>query len=99
MLEKTKENPRSKQSRQIKMEVEKKTTNSTNFIGQERDIHEAYQLILNAYYMKVKQRRKVMESANTVYTKVKKHPNVSDEKVKKNSNVLDEKDQGNSNFK
>ena len=39
---------------------DKPKVKETNFVQQERDIHEAYQLILNEYYRKVKQRRKAI---------------------------------------
>ena len=44
----------------MNLDGDKPKVKETNFVQQERDIHEAYQLILNEYYRKVKQRRKAI---------------------------------------
>ena len=93
-LEKARQNPQSKEARKIKAELQKKTPKSTNFVEKERDIHEAYQLILNEYYRRVKKRQKAMEAASHVFSKVHKASNASNDIVTIKLNVSDDKEQG-----
>ena len=67
---------RKKSKRDAKEEFDKMAAKQINYIEQERSIHEAYQLILNEYYRKVRQRRKAMEAANNVFGKVQKEKKV-----------------------
>lgn len=94
LLEQSKGSAKKKKSKQSKEEIEKMKLKQSNFVEQERAIHEAYQLILNEYYRKVKQRRKAMSAGAAVFGKLQKNPNLLDEMVANNSALSDTEEKG-----
>ena len=78
---------RKKSKRDAKEEFDKMAAKQINYIEQERSIHEAYQLILNEYFRKVRQRRKAMEAANNVFGKVQKEKKVIEMVITDDSNT------------
>ena len=93
-LEQSKGGSKKKKSKQSKQEIDKIKLKQTSFVEQERAIHEAYQLLLNEYYRKVKQRRKAMASGAEVFGKLKKDPKMLEKVIANNSALADEEVQG-----
>ena len=87
--------PKGKKSKQLKQDMEKTNLKKTNFVEQERNIHESYQLILNEYYRKVRARRKAMESGAMLFGKVQTDPKKLEKMVVGNSALAEEEEPGN----
>ena len=98
MLEQSKGSSKKKKSKQSKQEIEKIKLKQTNFVEHERAIHEAYQLILNEYYRKVKQRRKAMASGAEIFGKLQKNPKMLEKMLANNSALADEEEEEGTNF-
>ena len=94
-LEQTK-GSKKKKKKQSKEDIEKAKARKTNFVEQERAIHEAYQLILNEYYRKVRARKKAIESGAMLFGKLKNDPQKLEKMISGNSALAEEEEQGES---
>ena len=87
-----------KKSKKSNEEIEKAKIRQTNFVEQERAIHEAYQLILNEYYRKVRGRKKAIESGAMLFGKLKNDPSKLEKMIAGNSALAEEEQPGKVSF-